>query len=87
MRIVEQRRKPQGDRIFNGKVRVNIQGISTSGRSMTSSDGMPGRSITVDMTTVEEVYELINSIIRDVVAEYTEKDVATKFAERLKGGK
>ena len=65
MKIIECKPRAAGKRIFAGKVRVLIQGLATDGHSMTIVDGMPGRSISIDMTTPDEVYDLICSIVKE----------------------
>ena len=85
MRIVECKRRTMVSRIFSGKVRILIQGLATDGHSMTSVDGMPSRSITVDMTTPEDVYELIRSIVKEC-EEAQNVDNKTKPWARTKEG-
>jgi hypothetical protein len=68
MQIVRPRPTAVGDQVFGGKVRVTIFGISTRGWNMTNADGLPSKSFTISDTTVEEVYDLLYSVIRDYVS-------------------
>ena len=66
MKIVVPRKQALEGKVWSGKVRVTIQAIATDGLMMTAVNGMPGRSMTLKGTTVEELFELFYSVVKDV---------------------
>lgn len=68
MKLIE--RSSRTPRTFSGKVRVTIIGLALGGGAMTDIDDMPTRSLTLSFTTVNEVYDLIYSIVKDSETAY-----------------
>ena len=68
MKIVEPTRhnSRRGTRVWGGKVRVVVQGMSINGLPMSALDDMPSKGLTIEGATIGEVYELIRSIVEDV---------------------
>lgn len=51
--------KPKRVKEFSGNVEVAITALDTTGIRMTSHDGIPRKSLRLEETTPEEVYEII----------------------------
>ena len=77
MKLVQPRRQGQGSQIFSGKVKVSIQGVATNGLIMSKVSGQPAKSFTLSEVTVEEVYNLLHSVVEEIIESTQVQGIAT----------
>ena len=77
MKLVERRKQGMEEKIFSGKVSVTIQGVAYNGKKMSEASGMPSLSFTLSEVTVEEVYNLLHSVVEEVIESTQVQGIAT----------